>query len=96
MLAVERLLEAAAVVFPRLSWPARRATRRTAYAFSGEASEHRVDRFVAGTRLAFILCAFLAIIIDPSRHGAIRAVGPAGPHPEPPSVLARSGPLSPA
>lgn len=49
------------------SWPARRAARRTPHAFSGEASRHRVDRFVAGTRIAFILCAFLAIIVDPSR-----------------------------
>ena len=57
MVAVRRLLR---------SRPARRATARTAYAFSREASRHRVDRFIAGTRIAFIVCAFLAIIVDPS------------------------------
>jgi hypothetical protein len=48
------------------SWPASRAARRTPHAFSGEASRHRVDRFIAGTRIAFIFCAFLAIIVHPS------------------------------
>jgi signal transduction histidine kinase len=64
--AIGRLLETVAAFVPRRITPARRAPRATAGVISHYASQLRVDRFIAGTRLAFTLCALLAIIVDPS------------------------------
>jgi signal transduction histidine kinase len=64
-MAVGRFLEAAVARLSRRGWKARRATRGTAGDVSNYSSQHRVDRFIAGTRLAFTLCALLAIIIHP-------------------------------
>ena len=65
-MAVRRFLEAAVANLARRRWTARRAPRGTAGDLSNYSSQHRVDRFIAGTRLAFTLCALLAIIIDPA------------------------------
>jgi signal transduction histidine kinase len=65
-MAVGRFLEAAGASLSRRRWTARRATHGTAGDLSNYSSQHRVDRFIAGTRLAFTLCALLAIVIDPS------------------------------
>ena len=45
---------------------ARGARRGAANALSTLTSQHRVDRFIGGIRLAFTLCALLAVIVDPS------------------------------
>jgi signal transduction histidine kinase len=62
--------EAAAAVLRPESWTARSATREPAYAFSSYAYQHRVDRFIASARLAFTLCALLAITVAPSEPAA--------------------------
>jgi signal transduction histidine kinase len=44
----------------------RQARHESRSALSAYSWHHRVERFIAGTRLAFTLCSLLAIIVDPS------------------------------
>ena len=66
MVAVGRMRAAAVALLCQSRRPACSATGETADAFSSYAYQHRIDRFIAGIRLAFTVCALLAIIVAPS------------------------------
>src|SRR4029453_7025179 len=66
MVAVRRIRAAAATLRRQSRWPAGSGTGETAGAFSSYAYRHRIDRLIAGIRLAFTVCALLAIIVAPS------------------------------